>query len=118
MASSAGIRRQISARDKTTPLPNLGEPAVNISTHHLVVCGVGNAVKVIWLFGDFLGFVDALKKSDPPINGDFVNCYPVSEYFNTTGLQDIEFGRSKEMVGDRWDSDDQIAIYTRLAIRA
>ena len=113
MASSAGIRRQNSARDKTKPLPNLGEPAFNKSTHHLVVCGVGNAVKDIWLFGDFLGFVDALKKSNPPINGDFVNCYPIGEYFNTTGLKDIKFGRRKEMGDDSWDSDDQIAIYTR-----
>lgn len=106
MASSAGIRQQNSARDKTKPLPNLGEPAVNKSTYHLVVCGVGNAVKDIWLFGDFLGFVDALKKSNPPVNGDFVNCYPIGEFFNTTGFEDIKFGRSKEMGGDSWDSDD------------
>lgn len=81
--------------------------------HQLVVCGVGNAVKDIWLFGDFLGFVDTLKKSNSPLNGDFVNCPPVGEYFNTTGLKDIKFGRRKEMGDDSWDSDDQIAIYTR-----
>lgn len=106
MASSARIHRQNSARDKTKPLPNLGEPAVNKSTHHLVVCGVGNAVNDVWLFGDFLGFVDALKKSNPPIN---VNYYG---YFNTTRFKDIKFGRSKEMGDDSWDSHDQISIYT------
>lgn len=100
MASSAGLRRQNSARDNTKHLPNLGEPAFNKSTHYLVVCGVGNAVKDIRLFGDFLGFVDALKKSNPTINGDFVNCYPVNEYFNTTGFKDIKFGRRKEMGDD------------------
>lgn len=42
-----------------------------------------------------------------------MNCYPVGEYFNTTGLKDIKFGRRKEMGDDGWDSDDQIAIYTR-----
>ena len=113
MASSAGLRRQNSARDKTKPLPNLGEPASHTSTYHLVVCGALDAVKDIWLFGDFLGFVDALKKSNPPINGDFVNCYPVGEYFNTIRVKDIKFGRRKEMGDDSWDSDDQIAIYTR-----
>lgn len=113
MASSAGLRKQNSARDKTKLSPDLGQPAFKKSTHHLVVCGAENAVKDIWLFGDFLGFVDALKKSNPPINGHFVNCYPVGEYFNTTGLKDIKFGRRKEMGDNGWDSDYQIAIYTR-----
>lgn len=37
----------------------------------------------------------------------------VGEYFNTTGLMDIKFGRRKEMGDESWDSDYQIAIYTR-----
>ena len=81
--------------------------------HHLVVCGVGDPNKDVWLFGDFLGFVEAFRKADSPINGDFVNCYPLGEYFNSTGRNDIKFGRRKEMGTDSWDSGDQIAIYTR-----
>lgn len=113
MASSAGLRKQNLARNKTKLSSDLGQSVFKKSTHHLVVCGVGNAVKDVWLFGDFLGFVDALKKSSPPINGHFVNCYPVGEYFNTTGLTDIKFGRRKEMGDNGWDSDNQIAIYSR-----
>lgn len=65
------------------------------------------------LFQYFLWFVDALRKSDPPINGDFVNCFPLGEYFNSTGRNDIRFGRRKEIRNDGWDSEDQIAIFTR-----
>ena len=119
MASSAGVRRQNSARDKSKPMPNLGPSASGKTiapepkTHHLVVCGVTDLRSDIWLFGDFLGFVDALRKADPAINGDFVNCFPVGEYFNSTNRSDIKFGRRKEIGTDSWDSDDQIAILTR-----
>lgn len=119
MASSAGIRQQNSARYKSKPMPNLGPSASGKTiaperkTHHLVVCGLRDPTNDIWLFRDFLGFVDALRKADPPINGDFVNCFPLDEYFNSTGRNDIRFGRRKEMGNDNWDSDDQTAIFTR-----
>lgn len=42
-----------------------------------------------------------------------MNCFPLDEYFNSTGRNDIRFGRRKEMGNDNWDSDDQTAIFTR-----
>lgn len=119
MASSAGVRRQNSARDKSKPMINLGPPASEKTiapqqrTHHLVVCGAVQTTEDVWLFGDFLGFVNTFRNAEPAINGDFVNCFPVGEYFNSSKRNDIKFGRRKEMGFDSWDSDDQIAILTR-----
>lgn len=118
MASSAGVRRQNSARDKSKTMINLGPPASGKTvapqqrTHDLVVCGAVQTEDV-WLFGDFLGFVDTFRNAEPAINGDFVNCFPVGEYFNSSKRNDIKFGRRKETGFDSWDSDDQIVILTR-----
>ncbi|KAI9760856.1 MAG: hypothetical protein M1840_002189 [Geoglossum simile] len=114
MASSAGLRRQNSARDKSKPLPDLSGPALKKnSTSHLVVCGATDYDRDHWLFGDFLGFVDILKKANPPIHGDFINCFPLGTYFDFSGTQDIKFGRRKESEGAGWESGDEIAIYTK-----
>ncbi|KAH0557183.1 hypothetical protein GP486_005025 [Trichoglossum hirsutum] len=113
MASSAGLRRQNSARDKAKRVPELSGPALKRSTSHLVVCGATNHKRDNWLFGDFLGFVDALKKANPPIHGDFINCFPLGEYFASSGKEDVKFGRRKEAGGADWDSGDEIAIYNR-----
>ena len=113
MASSAGLRRQNSARDKSKPIPELSGPALRKSTSHLVVCGATEHKKDHWLFGDFLGFVDTLKKANPPIHGDFINCFLLGVYFNYSNEQDIKFGRRKEIGGADWESGDEIAIYTR-----
>lgn len=84
-------------------MPNLGSSAsgkaiaLEQRTHHLVVCGVSDPSVDIWLFGDFLGFVDTFRKAEPAINGDFMNCFPVGEYFNSTNRNDIKFGRRKEI---------------------
>lgn len=79
----------------------------------MVVCGLWDLTIDILLFPDFLGFFDALRESDRPINGDFVNCFLLGEYFNSTGRNDIRFGRREELGNDSWDLDDQIMIYTR-----
>jgi hypothetical protein len=113
MASSAGLRRQNSARDKSKAVPDLSGPALKNNTSHLVVCGAIEHKTDFWLFGDFLGFVDALKKANPPVHGDFVNCFPLGVYFDSSGKQDIKFGRRKEAEGAGWDSGDEIAIYTK-----
>jgi hypothetical protein len=113
MASSAGLRRQNSARDKSKAVPDLSAPALRNNTSHLVVCGATEYKTDFWLFGDFLGFVDALKKADPPVHGDFINCFPLGAYFDSSGKQDIKFGRRKEADGAGWDSGDEIAIYTK-----
>jgi hypothetical protein len=114
MASSAGLRRQNSARDKSKALPDLSGPALKQnSTSHLVVCGATGYKQDYWLFGDFLGFVDTFKKVTPSIHGDFVNCFPLGAYFELSCAPDIKFGRRKESEGAGWESGDEIAIYTK-----
>ncbi|KAI9787248.1 MAG: hypothetical protein M1839_003486 [Geoglossum umbratile] len=113
MASSAGLRHQNSARDKSKAVSDPSGPALKNNTSHLVVCGVIEHKKDFWLFGDFLGFVDALKKANTPVHGDFVNCFPLGAYFDSSGKQEIKFGRRKEAGGAGWDSGDEIAIYTK-----
>jgi hypothetical protein len=114
MASSAGLRRINSARDKSKPIPELGGPALRKSTtSHLVVCGAINPRRDVCLFGDFLGFVDALKQANPPVHGDFINCFPLSRYFDENRASDIKFGRRKEIGDVDWDSGDEVVKYTR-----
>ncbi|KAI9764353.1 MAG: hypothetical protein M1840_008491 [Geoglossum simile] len=114
MASSAGLRCQNSARDKSKAVPDLSGPALRNNTSHLVVCGLMEYKTDPWLFGDFLGFVDALKKADPPVHGEFINCFLLEAYFDFSGQQDIKFGHRKEADGAGWDSGDEIAIYTKV----
>jgi hypothetical protein len=113
MASSAGLRRQNSARDKSKPLPNISGPSPRNTTSHLVVCGAVEA-KDVWLFGDFLGFTSALREQSRPINGTFLNCFDLETYFGKTAYKDVKFGLREEVGDDNeWDSGDEIVIYTR-----
>lgn len=100
-------------------MPNLGASASgttisprtkNVSFDGLWPMGPHNKYMALW---DFLRFVDALRKCYHLINGDFVNCFPLGEYFNSTRRNDIRFGRREEMGNDSWDLDDQMMIYTR-----
>src|SRR3954465_8265048 len=86
MASSAGLRRQNSARDKSKPLPDISGPSPRNTTSHLVVCGAVEPNDV-WLFGDFLGFTGALRDQPCPVNETFINCFDLKQYFTTTGLE-------------------------------
>jgi hypothetical protein len=113
MASSAGLRRQNSARDKSKPLPDISGPSPRNTTSHLVVCGAVEANDV-WLFGDFLGFTSALREQSRPINGTFLNCFDLETYFGKTVYKDVKFGRREEIGDDNeWDSKDEIVVYTR-----
>src|SRR5271155_4044811 len=98
MATSAGLRRQNAARDKSKPLPNISGPSPRNTTSHLVVCGAEN-VRDIWLFGDFLGFTSALREQPHPINGTFINCFDLGGYFVASNRKDVKFGRREE-IGD------------------
>src|SRR3954452_14280191 len=113
MASSAGLRRQNSARDKSKSLPDISGPSPRNTTGHLIVCGAVEQ-KDVWLFGDFLGFIGALREQTRPVNGTFINCFDLKQYFSTTGFEDVKFGRRKE-IGDEndWDCGDEIVVYTR-----
>jgi hypothetical protein len=81
-------------------------------TSHLVVCGVENA-RDVWLFGDFLGFTSALRELPYPINGTFINCFDLGNYFVTSGYSDVKFGRREEIGSGEWDSGDELTVYTR-----
>jgi hypothetical protein len=54
-----------------------------------------------------------LKKANPPIHGDFINCFPLGTYLESSGEQNIKFGRRKEIGGSNWESGDEIVLYTR-----
>src|SRR5271170_2212713 len=113
MATSAGLRRQNAARDKSKPLPDISGPSPRNTTSHLVVCGAVEA-KDVWLFGDFLGFTSALREQSRPINGTFLNCFDLETYFGKTAYKDVKFGRREEVGDDNeWDSGDEIVVYTR-----
>jgi Peptidase C13 family len=112
MASSAGLRRQNKARDKTKKIPDLSGPSPRKTTSHLVVCDAENE-NDIWLFGDFLGFTSALREQSPPVNGTFINCFDLENYFNVTGEKDIKFGRREEIGNEDWKSGDELVVYTR-----
>src|SRR4051812_42955395 len=107
MASSAGLRTQNKFRDKTKKIPDLSGPSPRKTTSHLVVCGVERQ-NDIWLFGDFLGFTSTLREQSPPVNGTFINCFDLDDYFNATGMKDIKFGRREEIGDEYWDSGDEI----------
>lgn len=94
MASSAGLRRQNSARNKSNRSPDLS-PRPEQTASHLVACGVTDNGNDAWLLGDFLGFTSALREQTPPVNGTFLK-----KYFTVTEHEDIKFGRHWEILED------------------
>jgi hypothetical protein len=113
MASSAGLRRQNSARDKSKKIPDLSRPHPRPNTSHLVVCGA-EVEKDVWLFGDFLGFTSALREQSPPVNGTFISCFDFTQYFlQNPSYKDVKFGRRPEIGDEKWDNGDEIAVYTK-----
>src|SRR2546429_560054 len=112
MASSAGLRKQNSAREKTKKVPDLSGPSPRNTKSHLVECGAVCETNC-WLFGDFLGFTSALREQSLPVNGTFINCFDLESYFNATDLKEIKFGRREEMGYEDWSSGDELVVYTR-----
>ncbi len=113
MASSAGLRKRDSARDKSKTVPDLSGPSSRSTTSHLVVCGAEDTALDGWLFGDFLGFTSALREQSRPVNGTFMNCFDLDKYFVLTDRKDVKFGRREEIGDDNWDSGDELVVYTR-----
>ena len=100
-ASSSGLQRQNSARDKNKPRLSLGpdqkpldpQPA---KSYNLVVCGARNPQRDGFIFGDFLGFSMAMRQQN--VGGDFWSCFPIEEHFQFLGalvppITDIKFGK-------------------------
>ena len=100
-ASSSGLQRQNSARDKNKPRLSLGpdqkylepQPA---KSYNLLVCGAKDPQNDGFVFGDFLGFSMALKQKN--VGGDFWSYFPIEEHFQVLGnrvppITDIKFGK-------------------------
>jgi hypothetical protein len=88
---SSQLKRTNSGRDKTKAIPQLSDDAPQPKAYYLVVCGAKNHEADSWFFGDFLGFCRVLKSHG--IGGDFLNCFPIEEFFNQSGYKEVKFGR-------------------------
>lgn len=116
--SNPGQRdRSNSARDKskprislgpdTTALPSIPEPP---KSYNLVVCGATSAENDGFIFGDFLGYCEALRQKN--VAGDFWPCFPLHNHFEwlaklKTPITDIKFGKFGP------DRDQALFAYTK-----
>ena len=69
------------------------------AAHYLVLCGAISAQRDSWFSGDFFGMYKAYQVAG--LRADFINCFPIDEYFAIGRYKDIKFSTGSTRILNR-----------------